>query len=221
MNNNRCVSCGAIIPEGRQVCYRCMNGKIIRRVLTTAVALSTMATTTPAHATGNDEMGTLCMDVNYDDIIDGRDATMVLTEYAQTSVGKSTSFTETQRFIADTNLDGIVDGRDATAILTTYAYNSTHKTPQPIKTVTFTLERLDEDCYWIPLDKNKYFIEDLWHSVTVDSQGKPEDSTYHIDVKILKWMDGHGFVEGCLLDVVEAESGYTTEINPYWAQTKK
>lgn len=209
MNNNRCVCCGAIIPEGRQVCYKCSKGKIIRRVLTTAVVLSAMATATPAHATGNDDMGTLCMDVNYDSIIDGRDATMVLTEYAQTSVGKSASFTETQRFIADTNLDGIVDGRDASAILTTYAYNSTHKTPQPIKTVTFTLRKQYAPSYWISLDKDKYFIEDLLHSVRVDSQDKSKSIEYYIDVKILRWENGLGFPDNCFLDIVPADDGFS------------
>ena len=28
MDANRCVSCGAIIPEGSQVCINCMNGCI-------------------------------------------------------------------------------------------------------------------------------------------------------------------------------------------------
>jgi len=30
MSDNRCVCCGAIIPEGRQVCYRCERGKFKR-----------------------------------------------------------------------------------------------------------------------------------------------------------------------------------------------
>ena len=50
MTNNTCVSCGAIIPEGRQVCYRCAKGKIISRVLAVAVSLTAMAAPAQTHA---------------------------------------------------------------------------------------------------------------------------------------------------------------------------
>ncbi len=64
-------------------------------------------------------------DVTDDGIIDGRDATAVLTEYAMTSTGKKSQFNEDQIKAADVNKDNIVDGRDATTILTYYAYTST------------------------------------------------------------------------------------------------
>ena len=64
-------------------------------------------------------------DVNVDNIIDGRDATDVLTEYAKTSTGQESKYTEEQKKAADVNKDGILDGRDATAILTYYAKTST------------------------------------------------------------------------------------------------
>ena len=63
-------------------------------------------------------------DVNGDDIIDGKDATLVLTEYARMSAGKDTAFSDTQTGSADYNSDGIIDGKDATAILTYYARSS-------------------------------------------------------------------------------------------------
>ena len=64
-------------------------------------------------------------DVTNDGIIDGRDATAVLTEYAMTSTGKKSQFDEDQIKAADVNKDNIIDGRDATNILTYYAYTST------------------------------------------------------------------------------------------------
>ena len=64
-------------------------------------------------------------DVTDDGIIDGRDATAVLTEYAMTSTGKKSQFNEDQIKAADVNKDNIIDGRDATNILTYYAYTST------------------------------------------------------------------------------------------------
>ena len=214
MTDNRCVSCGAIIPEGRQVCYRCMNSKIISRVLAVAVSLTAMAAPAQAQAAGNENMGTLCMDVNYDGVIDGRDASMVLAEYAQTSVGKVAEFSDTQRFIADTNYDGIVDGVDATNILSTYAYNSTHDTPQPVKTVIFKLMCDYGASVSISID-GKFFIEDWYHSVRTDSQGRPENTMYYIDARIYTW-NGYRGETGCLLDVVENSDGYTTQVNQYW-----
>ena len=64
-------------------------------------------------------------DVTGDNIIDGRDATDVLTYYAKTSTGQTSKYTEEQKKAADVNNDGIIDGRDATAILTYYAKTST------------------------------------------------------------------------------------------------
>ena len=217
MTNNTCISCGSVIPEGRQVCYRCMKGKIIGRVLAVAVSLTAMAAM-PAHAEQHD-MGTLCMDVDYNGVIDGRDASAVLTEYAHTSVGKSAKFTDTQRFVADTNLDGIVDGRDATAILTTYAYNSTRKAQQPLKTVTFKLMSNRGASVDLSIE-GKYFIEDWYHSVRVDSQDDPADA-YYIEATVYTWRDGNGFKDSCLLDIIETDSGYKTEVNSYWLQQRK
>ena len=60
-------------------------------------------------------------DVNSDNIIDGNDATMTLSEYALLSSGKTGTFSDIQRKAADFNQDSTVDGKDAAAILTYYA----------------------------------------------------------------------------------------------------
>lgn len=65
-------------------------------------------------------------DVNSDGVIDGRDATSVLSAYAVASVNKNI-VSYLNKDSADYNRDGIIDGRDATEILTLYAYNSTNK----------------------------------------------------------------------------------------------
>ncbi len=64
-------------------------------------------------------------DVNADNIIDGRDATAVLTYYAITSTGGNFDNADFHAEYADYNADGIVDARDATAIITYYAKSST------------------------------------------------------------------------------------------------
>ena len=63
-------------------------------------------------------------DINADSIIDGKDASMALTEYALISSGKSGKFTDIQTLSADFNYDSIVDGKDASAILSYYAFTS-------------------------------------------------------------------------------------------------
>lgn len=63
-------------------------------------------------------------DVTGDGVVDGMDATAVLTAYAKDSVGKETGLTDKQMEIADVNGDKVVDGMDATLLLTYYAYIS-------------------------------------------------------------------------------------------------
>lgn len=65
-------------------------------------------------------------DVNSDGIIDGRDATSVLTDYAQRSVD-SDERSYLNRDFADYDNNGIIDARDASAILIRYAENSVNK----------------------------------------------------------------------------------------------
>lgn len=76
----------------------------------------------------NDKLG----DANLDGIVDGRDATLVLTEYAKISVSGGDAFASSPRSktVADVDENGIIDGRDATSILTYYAYLSVDGNPQ-------------------------------------------------------------------------------------------
>ena len=84
---------------------------------TTTVTTTTTTTTTTTPVNGSLADG----DVDGNNIIDGRDASAVLTEYAKTSTGAKQSFSDAQMKAADVTKDNIVDGRDASAILTYYA----------------------------------------------------------------------------------------------------
>ena len=63
-------------------------------------------------------------DVNSDNVVDGRDASVVLSDYSKISAGKSSELNEIQQKAADANKDGVLDGRDATTILSFYAKQS-------------------------------------------------------------------------------------------------
>ncbi len=72
-------------------------------------------------------------DVNNDNIIDSRDASAVLREYAASSTETGGSFTNEQKKAADINGDNIVDSRDASLILMFYAQASTENGEQSIE----------------------------------------------------------------------------------------
>lgn len=98
---------------------------------TTTTTTSTVTTTTTAVSTTTTPITTTTYittpnfgDFSGDGIIDGRDASDVLTIYAKSSVGDAV-ITADQLAAGDINKDGILDGRDATAILTYYAKTST------------------------------------------------------------------------------------------------
>lgn len=62
-------------------------------------------------------------DSNADDIIDGKDASYVLTLYSKSSVGKyNVSQIEMNYF--DVNCDGVIDGKDASEVLSYYSFSS-------------------------------------------------------------------------------------------------
>ena len=64
-------------------------------------------------------------DINNDKVIDGKDATAILTAYAKSSVaGSGSGLTAAQTKAADVNYDNIIDGKDATSVLTYYARSS-------------------------------------------------------------------------------------------------
>lgn len=72
-----------------------------------------------------------CMgDSNGDKIVDGKDASNVLTIYSKSSVGNY-SISASQKQKCDVNCDGIVDGKDASEILSYYSFASVGKNTVP------------------------------------------------------------------------------------------
>lgn len=66
-------------------------------------------------------------DVDGNGMIDGRDASSVLTAYAIASVGKAYPFCKDQIYASDVTGDGVTDGKDASRILSFYAASSAGK----------------------------------------------------------------------------------------------
>lgn len=63
-------------------------------------------------------------DVDFDGRVSGKDATLVLSEYADLASGKSSGFTALQKKYADIDGDGMASGKDASVLLQYYAYLS-------------------------------------------------------------------------------------------------
>ena len=120
-----------------------LSGAIVGKIEPGAVFTVTKANGTIAHVQYNGTSGIVSMeyikrneplmlapvvsagqgsgsDVNGDSIVDGRDASAVLTDYARISAGYSSAFSGSQRIAADANNDSVIDGRDASVILTYY-----------------------------------------------------------------------------------------------------
>ena len=91
---------------------------------TTAKATTTTSESTTTTSSSPVNISYTLGDVNGDKIIDGRDATDILTDYAKTSTGQDSKYNEEQKTAADVNKDNIIDGRDATAILSYYVKTS-------------------------------------------------------------------------------------------------
>ena len=91
---------------------------------TTAKATTTTSESTTTTSSSPVNISYTLGDVNGDKIIDGRDATDILTDYAKSSTGQDSKYNEEQKTAADVNKDNIIDGRDATAILSYYAKTS-------------------------------------------------------------------------------------------------
>lgn len=64
-------------------------------------------------------------DVNFDGIVDARDASLILTEYAVSATGGASAFNNLQTYVGNVNKDAVVDARDASVVLTYYAYKAT------------------------------------------------------------------------------------------------
>ncbi|MBR3283403.1 MAG: hypothetical protein IKI56_08945 [Ruminococcus sp.] len=98
------------------------NGLLTRVFLTMepykdGVKYPLLATDTYKRVAGNILNG----DVDFNGVIDGSDATMVLREFGKLSGGFKTTLSGIQNDCADTNSDGTVDGSDATNILRYFA----------------------------------------------------------------------------------------------------
>jgi hypothetical protein len=64
-------------------------------------------------------------DANLDGVVDAKDASKVLVEYALLSTGKPETFNDQQKANGDVNFDTKIDSKDASKILAYYAYLST------------------------------------------------------------------------------------------------
>lgn len=187
MNNNRCVSCGAIIPEGRQVCYRCSKGKFKRFGALLAASALMLSTTHPTPVKAEQyDMGTLMCDVNFDGVVDGRDASEVLTEYAIISVGNEPLFTETQRYVADVNGDGMITATDASDIITYYTNESCNK-PVSSQTVTFSVMIAEPDKTVRYELYRAYFAEQARHYINCVTENYPEGTDLYIVATKTSW----------------------------------
>ena len=93
---------------------------------TTSAAPITTTTTNEVDVTTTAPVTTIGTlgDINFNGIIDGVDASYLLTLYAETSTNKKTATAE-EIAVGDVDKNGIIDGRDATIVLTYYAYIST------------------------------------------------------------------------------------------------
>ncbi len=64
---------------------------------------------------------TMMGDINGDGMIDGSDATMILSAYGKLNAGKTPNITSDQLVRCDVNRDGVVNGTDATHVLSYYS----------------------------------------------------------------------------------------------------
>ncbi len=101
----------------------------LTRILTAvAAAFLCAGVSEAARCIGNEESVTVTVaasgDVNADEMIDARDATLILEEYSVVSIGGVSGFTVKQLESADVNGDGKADSIDASHILSYYGYVS-------------------------------------------------------------------------------------------------
>ena len=174
-------------------CLRSVNqsthgyGKVAQRIATILLSLTAIpAPIEKSHAEQHD-MGTLIKDVNFDGVIDSRDATMVLAEYANVSAGNSPTFTRTQQFVADVNLDGQVTAVDASMILSTYAINSSGRLTVPVKTVTFGVSYTEQGKDAQPLVYQAYTIEEATHYIDCIRSNFPDGAEFVIVPDVTVW----------------------------------
>ena len=103
-------------------------------------------------------------DADENGVIDGRDASLVLTEYAQTSTGKESSFSPSQTLAADVDENSVIDGRDASRILSYYAsisvYGGEIDLQEGIKDVPYEIDYSFENIAHNPI-VFEYYVSEL------------------------------------------------------------
>lgn len=67
-------------------------------------------------------------DVNFDGVVDARDASLVMNEYITVQAGGESTLTDAQKEAADMNNDGLIDARDASLILDAYTNSQSGST---------------------------------------------------------------------------------------------
>lgn len=100
----------------------------LTRILTAvAAAFLCAGVSEAARCIGNDKNVPMVAsgDINADEMIDARDATLILEEYSVVSIGDVSGFTVKQLESADVNGDGKADSIDASYILSYYSFIST------------------------------------------------------------------------------------------------
>lgn len=151
-------------------------------MLLTALVLIASATHPTMVRAYQHDMGTLIRDVNFDGLVDGRDASEALTEYARISVDNEPLFTETQRYVADVNGDGMITATDATDILTYYCSNAA--LPQ---TVVFAVMVAEPDKAVRRELYRAYFIEQARHYINCVMKNYPKGTDLYIVAIKTSW----------------------------------
>ncbi len=109
----------------KEVTFRIQLSSSSESTTTTATTSADTGTTVTTSADNSTKPEFKLGDVDGNGVIDGIDATAVLTYYAHTSTNSDGGFDERQKLAADVSGDGVIDGIDATMLLTFYAYTST------------------------------------------------------------------------------------------------
>lgn len=119
--NNLSAAERAAYPTKAYETYALVAGNYAEPITTTTTSTTT---TEPITTTTTEIPDVNHGDINEDEIIDARDASIALTEYALNATGGESSLTEQQQEAADVNGDDTIDARDASIILGYYAYSA-------------------------------------------------------------------------------------------------
>ena len=140
--------------------------KIIALMLSAAIAMGGVIS---ANVCADEYEPYRCMgDSNGDKIVDGKDASDVLTMYSKSSVGKTT-IASTLKQKCDVNCDGIIDGKDATDILSYYSFTSVGGNAQP----------------------DAYYMKNMLKNGDTDSIKKAALNMYSLTTEYVREMSGY------------------------------